>query len=652
MNTIEKDATPEKTREIRLEVHKSEIQLLNKEDIELFLTQLEEKELSYKQEPVTLRIAFQMYFHESELGPDGPRQIDIGRIAEQCGMKKRLLNELKFRARSLEIAYTPSVDFEGYEFTIMQRIERIVQMYSDTYELVLYHTRIMERLNSPYSVPIPLDHDGSIYRYSSMETEDSEKPKELSPWQQLLLYLLHEAYLSKYKRYRDHCFREIKTSDGKSTRAWEPVMDISDFVFAKTQKECKYDMWRNLTSKGGCAKDTINYLTTCMDIQFPDIKKNRNVWSFRNGIFIGKYWDAAQKCYTARFLDYESDEFDRLDPTIVSCKYFDQYFDDRQGDWYNLPTPHMQSVMDYQKFPEDVCRWLYVFCGRLCFEVGDMDSWQIMPFLKGIAGTGKSTLITKVCKKFYESDDVKTLSNNIEKKFGLESIKDGFMFIAPEIKGDIQLEQAEFQSLVSGEDISVARKFKTAQSVTWKVPGIFGGNEMPGWKDNSGSILRRILVWNFGRQVVAADPTLDIKLDAELPMILQKCVKAYIDYAQKYKSVDIWNAVPAYFKAIRQQVAMVTNVLQNFLNSEKLRFGPDLFCPQKLFISSFNQHCQENNLGRHKFNPDFYAGPFSSKDLDVRTESQTYNGRAYIAQPFIFGVDVIQETNLEFSEDY
>jgi hypothetical protein len=227
------------------------------------------------------------------------------------------------------------------------------------------------------------------------------------------------------------------------------------------------------------------------------------------------------------------------------------------------------------------------------------------------------------------------------------------MFIAPEIKGDIQLEQAEFQSLVSGEDISVARKFKTAQSVTWKVPGIFGGNEMPGWKDNSGSILRRLLVWNFGRQVVAADPTLDMKLDSELPLILQKCVRAYIEYAQKYKSVDIWNAVPDYFKTIRQQVAMVTNVLQNFLNSEKLKFGPDLFCPQKLFIYSFNQHCQENNLGRHKFNPDFYAGPFSSKDLEVRTESKTYNGRAYISQPFIYGVDVHQEgANLEFSEDY
>ena len=67
---------------------------------------------------------------------------------------------------------------------------------------------------------------------------------------------------------------------------------------------------------------------------------------------------------------------------------------------------------------------------------------------------------------------MRTLSNNIEKKFGLESIFDGFMFIAPEIKGDMALEQAEFQSLVSGEDMSIARKNKTAQSLTWNVPGI------------------------------------------------------------------------------------------------------------------------------------------------------------------------------------
>ena len=48
------------------------------------------------------------------------------------------------------------------------------------------------------------------------------------------------------------------------------------------------------------------------------------------------------------------------------------------------------------------------------------------------------------------------------------------MFIAPEIKGDFCLEQAEFQSMVSGEDVSVAIKGKTAKSIEWTCPGVLG----------------------------------------------------------------------------------------------------------------------------------------------------------------------------------
>ena len=54
-------------------------------------------------------------------------------------------------------------------------------------------------------------------------------------------------------------------------------------------------------------------------------------------------------------------------------------------------------------------------------------------------------------KQFYEIEDVKTLSNNVEKKFGLSSIYDGLLFVGPEIRGSMALEQAEFQSIVSGE---------------------------------------------------------------------------------------------------------------------------------------------------------------------------------------------------------
>jgi hypothetical protein len=289
---------------------------------------------------------------------------------------------------------------------------------------------------------------------------------------------------------------------------------------------------------------------------------------------------------------------------------------------------------------------MYVFIGRLCFDTNDQDAWQVIPFLKGIAGSGKSTIITKVCKRFYDSEDVRTLSNNIEKKFGLWSIHDGFMFISPEVKGDLALEQAEFQSMVSGEDVSIARKNEKALSMTWNVPGILGGNEVPSYRDNSGSVLRRLVTWNFARQVAAPDPQLDGKLDAEIPTILCKCVRAYLDYSRKYSKKDIWGVLPPYFKTIQAQVATVTNPLQHFLASDKLVYGPDKFIPQKLFVQIFNQHCQENVLGRCRFNEDIYAGPFSSREIDVRGGSMTYRGKAYANQKFVHGIDAIEDNYL------
>lgn len=104
----------------------------------------------------------------------------------------------------------------------------------------------------------------------------------------------------------------------------------------------------------------------------------------------------------------------------------------------------------------------------------------MIPFFKGMASSGKSTIVLKVAKQFYDPIDVGTLSNNHEKKFGLSQLHDKLLFVAPEIKSDLQIEQAEFQSIVSGEDIAIAVKHKVAFSKQWTVPGVLAGNEVPG----------------------------------------------------------------------------------------------------------------------------------------------------------------------------
>lgn len=561
-----------------------------------------------------------------------PVDIDKEDLERMHVNKRRIIDICGYmlaRADLLEISKSETQDINGDKMTYERRIKRFKECYKKIVNKFIENDTESKMFNQPLAENPDVDFDIG---------------DAATPYQSLLIHLLRMAYKQGYRRYRDQCCKEIR-----NTRAWKTIKEIKDFVYDETQKEDNTEMWMNLTNRGNMANDVIRHLSNCKDIQFPEIKKDRHVWSFQNGLLDARPIEenreapgGARKC---KFYQYTSPEFFELDPNIVSCKYFDLPFDpyDDLDDWYDIPTPNFQKVLDYQKFEESVCRWVYVFMGRLCYDVNELDGWQVIPFLKGIAQSGKSTLITKVARKFYECEDVATLSNNIEKKFGLQSIYKGFMFISPEIKGDMQLEQAEFQSLVSGEDVSIARKCETAVSLQWKTPGILGGNEVPNWKDNSGSILRRLATMNFGRQIApeVADPHLDEKLELELPAILCKCLRAYLDYSHKYADKDIWNVLPKYFKIIQSQVATVTNSLQHFLCSEKFRFGADLFVPQKVFVQQFNQHCRDNNLGTFKFNQDFYAGPFSARELEVRVDSRIYNGNAYSTQPFIFGLDFL-----------
>lgn len=636
--------------ESRLELLKSQVHSLSEGDALVLLNDLENNwQLGKRNDAsVPFKIGFEQFFHPEELDTNGyPKTIDIERVAAQYKRQLGLLGELYHRTVALGIFDDDSIDINSSDVKISTRINRLIDSADDAYESVFRYTRQYERINHPTYTPINPDSDHSLFRCSTMDLDDT------SQYQQLLLALLNETYVNNIRRYKGQCCKQIMTVDQRYTKAWKPIMTISDFVYTIAQKETRFLVWKNLTAKASSARDAIKHLTECKDMQFPEIVKNRSVWSFKNGLFVGKIMDTKTGRYTCRFYPYDSKEYSCLDPLIVSAKFFDKQFDDFSHieDWYDIPTPNFQQVLEYQNFEVDVCKWMYVMGGRLCYDVGDIDGWQIIPFLKGIARSGKSTLITKVFKKFYENEDVRTLSNNIERKFGLSSIYDGFMFIAPEVKGDLCLEQAEFQSLVSGEDVSIAVKHEKAKSVEWKTPGILGGNEVPNWRDNSGSVLRRLLPWNFAKQVKDADPQLDDKLDAELPIILLKCVRAYLEYSQKYANKDIWNVVPAYFKNVQTQVAMVTNTLQNFLASEKVRYATDAFVPQKIFIQIFNQHCQENNLGKVKFNPDFYAGPFSTRDIEVRNEAVTYKGRAYAIQPIVFGIDVVEDA-LQLSDDY
>ena len=148
--------------------------------------------------------------------------------------------------------------------------------------------------------------------------------------------------------------------------------------------------------------------------------------------------------------------------------------------------------------------FVYVFMGRMLHALGTFDSWQIIFFLKGRGGSGKSTA-AHICSQFFNRSDVGILSNNIESKFGLQNLVDKYMFICFEVKKNFSLDQADFQSLVSGEDISVARKNTSTKEQKWTLPGLMCGNEAPGYMDSQGSLTRRLAIVNFKYGVAERD---------------------------------------------------------------------------------------------------------------------------------------------------
>ncbi|APC25751.1 Phage/plasmid primase, ATPase, superfamily III helicase [Only Syngen Nebraska virus 5] len=453
---------------------------------------------------------------------------------------------------------------------------------------------------------------------------------DVSSFQELLLFLLDSAMEKKYRKAGDWLYEPI-IIDGRDMHSWRAVSEIKDFVYSRLRKEVSWEQWKNATQNMKNVGSAVEYLTNCHDHQLPFLHKSRGVYSFYNGVYIAP---------EDRFHCFETEK-EPLSDSIVASKFVEGYFDNTQyADWFDIPTPHLDSIMKYQEWDQDVQRWLFALLGRILYPVNQVDSWQVIPFFKGLAATGKSTIILKVIKNFFETVDVGILSNNVERKFGISAFHDKYCVLAPEIKSDLAIEQAEFQSMVSGEDVQVNVKHKKAFAEEWSVPMALAGNEVPGWADNGGSIQRRMVVFEFKKPVRNGDMKLGEKLDKELPFIIRKCNKAYLDLAGKHSDVNIWSVLPEYFINTREALARATNFIESFMASGDVILGENEICPFGDFKSALREHATMNVMNTKQLTADVFTGPFEKYGIKyLGTQTMEYCGQS-VNTEFIQGLSL------------
>ena len=266
----------------------------------------------------------------------------------------------------------------------------------------------------------------------------------------------------------------------------------------------------------------------------------------------------------------------------AACVYFDMDFPQpelRIPDPLDIATPYFDMIWEAQDLGvgEDgpsILEWICTLIGRMLYDVGTLEDWQISPFFKGVAGTGKSTIL-RLIRMFYEGDDVGVMSNNIEGKFGLAALYEKLIVICFEMRSNFGLDQADLQTLMSGEPMSIPIKHQTAlPNIQWTAPFAAAGNMTGGWPDTQGSMSRRGVIVEFSKPVKNGNPNLMRHLKEEMPYVLLKCNRCYLDKVRRFGKKSPWDrdpvtrrpvCLPEYFHQQADRLRTALNTLQSFI---------------------------------------------------------------------------------------
>lgn len=418
----------------------------------------------------------------------------------------------------------------------------------------------------------------------------------------------------------------VATSDGSAcTFTYKQWLRVDQFIAKVITLGTTPERYLDMTDTLGTYKSIVDDINNRRDERLPELIKMRHMFSFEDGILDAK---------AGKFHPYE--DCGLIDSSMACANFFKIYYDSnvereklatyyRTKKFMDIPTPSLDRYLGAQDLSKDVQKIFFALIGRSFLDVGTNDDFQVIPWLKGAAGTGKSTMLDFL-KHTYQAADVAVISTDTEITFGLQSKYDKFLFIAPEVKTNFKLPSSHFQSMVSGEAMEVCKKHQEAEYIIWRVPGWMGGNTIPNWDDQQGSIARRIICFQFNNVPQDIDYTLRDHLEEERALIMRKSVLAYkwLCRAVTASGRGIWDFLPAYFKGTRDAFQQGTNSLVDFMHSGKLRFGPPLvtFIPLKDFQDAYKAHCQQSNLTMQPWREDNYRQPLLAHNCGVVLTTQ------------------------------
>jgi hypothetical protein len=537
--------------------------------------------------------------------------------------------------------------------TIMTEISFHFKMLFD--QLVLF--RLRQHMNDQ-SLRSALHEMSPMTFFCEMDTGKMKKH------QQLLYFYLKQCFKNKYRRYGKSLYRPIFNQKGQFTYAYERVCDISDFIFdAIFPIELNPYWFECLTDSNNTATFCVKQLENIKTEWLPDLKRDRRIHSFRNGLFV----TSTNEFYSFEKLDDCGwvGDLESSEGEITAMRYHDMDFRYREiaeemkgpdGQSYHYTYVKMDSIsniLSYQGFSTEERNFIYFTLGRMLYPNNCLDNFQFMPFFIGLAGTGKSLLLRLLCELF-DPNDIAAISNSCQKTFQLDGLYKKMIMICTDMDENFAFDMPTLLNMISGETVSVIRKNKDPDVINnWSIPMAFASNRLPAkFNDSAGQLSRRWPMIEFGKRVLKVDTSLFHECLKELDKFLFVINSAYLDFRKNHGRQDIREFMPKKILKSSEKYIKQLNPIESFV--EECCDLEDLEVERKTYIllwkdftTHFRNYCIRNNFPKQTLTYTNCSGLFAKYQLQERTPKNGENDEYNQVSKYIVGIKLKNDVLME-----
>ena len=475
-----------------------------------------------------------------------------------------------------------------------------------------------------------------------MSAEDESRPSKNND---VADFVMFKASIAKLRHIKERVY-EQRFIDGHATHAWVPakvrlmggieidISSVADFVHYVVSPENGVKEWRQFMDAS--KSNIIENLEKINTRLFPALFPRYDYMSFKDGIY---------HIPTDIFVAYGTPQHKALPDDLAVALYhnynFKGCYEDETGikiPGWMVETPSFDRIMADQDVDPETKFWVLAVLGRCLYEVGEHDDWQIAPFFRGMAGTGKSTLIN-LLRAIFTDQYVFSMDNINETVFGLQDLPGKRIWCCAEVGKNFTLDQHRFQMMCSGETIQINIKNKTKVSLDIKSHGFLAGNNMPNtWNDNSGSLRRRLVVVNFKNTVAVMDPGVLTRLvGTEMPATLRRMNCCY-RYAAANVTKQLSHHLSRRIKTDISEIADLVNPLRDFINNGEVTKAPGIWCPNNVLGAEFQKWARALGKRSPGWDTDFTNSVFAEFGLQCIRANFTWDGRPNPGSLIVLGI--------------